>query len=788
MRMLLILLVWVFSAASVGGQTISGDRFRLNTGPCVIRSGSGAPSGGLGGVCDVYIRTDTPYTVYVKVEGSTWAAVTAAAGTSAPYIVGDVIYASSSTALGRLAAATTGQVLASNGTGAAPVYTATPSLTSIGGAANLTLNPTGDLVLGPAGADILPNTGYTQNLGALTNKYLTLHAAELIVETLVAQNTIATIGGRILVGPTTVLTSDLTSGATSIIVKHNQMANGDRVVMQANGNTEWMAIASSASGSGPYTYTVTRDLDSSGANTWTAGDAVFNTGAAGKGFIDLYSYSGILSGNGPTRVGNVRTGTNYNQVSPRWAIGNCNGIYGYSGDNWCVALGDDANAWVKIDDSNGIRMGEAANTYLAITPTGNATFSGSLTVGTGRNQISNTISAPNTTRAIPEIGAAEPGAFSNSFLSVTQGCNLGAAYYPLNSGSCYYTVPGTPANDTQTNVYNWEYPVTAGLRYEWSVYAGLFRAKHVRVLIDWQNAAGSVIWTSAGAFATCDADSTNLDLLSKWCRIHVIDTAPTVASHGQDAVTAFLLINTVHTGETDPYTFYHRLFFGEAGAAQTQPSPWAPGGTSLITGGHLVSDFILGNHLMVTDAANGTGNVVAGITGTVTGGDDVRFWAGDTYANRNSAEFRVTESGALTATSGAIGGWALNSTYLTATTTGGSFDGTSGWAATGDVSMWAGQTYANRATAPFIVYRSGAVALDEVYGTPRPGSDGFGALGLSDRRWGNAHIYDIDLYDKLNWRSGVCTTSEAACAGTFVGTIDIQYNGTTYRIKAFNVP
>jgi len=50
----------------------------------------------------------------------------------------------------------------------------------------------------------------------------------------------------------------------------------------------------------------------------------------------------------------------------------------------------------------------------------------------------------------------------------------------------------------------------------------------------------------------------------------------------------------------------------------------------------------------IRDAANSMG-----LSSTVTGGDDVRFWAGDTFANRASAPFNVTESGALRAT-GAI--------------------------------------------------------------------------------------------------------------------------------------
>lgn len=75
-----------------------------------------------------------------------------------------------------------------------------------------------------------------------------------------------------------------------------------------------------------------------------------------------------------------------------------------------------------------------------------------------------------------------------------------------------------------------------------------------------------------------------------------------------------------------------------------------------------IGGFNIGSNF-IRDSANSMG-----LSSAATGGDDVRFWAGDTFANRASAEFRVTESGALvatnatitgsiTATSGSIGGW-----------------------------------------------------------------------------------------------------------------------------------
>lgn len=210
------------------------------------------------------------------------------------------------------------------------------------------------------GADILPGANYFENLGAIDKKFLTLYAAELWVETLVAQDTIATIGGRILVGPTTSLIAALSTGATTVDVKHNQMASGDCVYMEAAGKVEFMSIDSGPSTiTGGYRYTVTRNLDGSGANQWYAGDAVFNTGQTGNGFIDIYSLRGVKASTeiGPTIVGNIRNSATYNDWSSGWAIGNLKGIYGYSATTFGVAFGKYAAGipHITIDATNGYR-------------------------------------------------------------------------------------------------------------------------------------------------------------------------------------------------------------------------------------------------------------------------------------------------------------------------------------------------------------------------------------------------------------------------------------------------
>lgn len=324
--------------APIAAQTVAGDRFRLNDGPCTARSGTGSPETVVvGNICDTWLRSDGIGGYFIKVSGS-------------------------NTNTGWLQVSTT---------------ITTPL------ALNLTLAPTGDLITAPVGNDIFPGTPYTVNIGSLQNKYLTLFAAELWVETLVAQNTIATIGGRVLVAPTNILTLDLAAAATTITVKYNNFFNGDRIYMEANARVEFMSVTSGASGTGPYTYSVMRDLDGTGANDWAAGDAILDTGQVGNGFIDLYSTAGILSnGSGPAIVGNVRTGTAYNAYAPRWAIGNLNGLYGYASSIYGFAAGNPAATNITADDTNGFRIRSGVTNKFLADVAGNLSIVGDLTVGT----------------------------------------------------------------------------------------------------------------------------------------------------------------------------------------------------------------------------------------------------------------------------------------------------------------------------------------------------------------------------------------------------------------------
>jgi hypothetical protein len=138
-----------------------------------------------------------------------------------------------------------------------------------------------------------PASSYQENLGLISNKWLTLHAAELWVDTLVAQDVIATIGGKIVVAPTTELVVDFGSGSTTMSVKHNNLVTGDRVMLQKDGKFEIVLVGNGPTyNAGPperWNYVVTRNEDGTGANDWDAGDAVVSTGQTGSGFMEIYS-------------------------------------------------------------------------------------------------------------------------------------------------------------------------------------------------------------------------------------------------------------------------------------------------------------------------------------------------------------------------------------------------------------------------------------------------------------------------------------------------------------------
>ena len=84
----------------------------------------------------------------------------------------------------------------------------------------------GDIVFSNTAGDVRPNDDTpTVNLGTSTKKWKDLHAETLRVQTLVNEEVIATIGGRIMVSPSTSLADDLANNATTAKLRHSMTAN-----------------------------------------------------------------------------------------------------------------------------------------------------------------------------------------------------------------------------------------------------------------------------------------------------------------------------------------------------------------------------------------------------------------------------------------------------------------------------------------------------------------------------------------------------------------------------------
>lgn len=251
------------------------------------------------------------------------------------------------------------------------------------------LNSNADLTINLSGNSILPLSGYAYSIGSLSKKFLSLHAAELWVETLVAQNSKATIGGRVLIGETNELTADLSAASNYINVKYNSFSTNDIIYLEANSKIEFMKVLSLISSETEnYEYQVQRNLDGTGANQWYGGDAVFNTGNIGDGFIDLYSIKGIKGASqpGPAISGNVRNSLTFNDWTEHWAIGNLNGLYGYTSNHFGAGFGKYANnsCYVTIDSENGfaIRHKSSSGTEVKVIELdtgGNGYFRGNIT-------------------------------------------------------------------------------------------------------------------------------------------------------------------------------------------------------------------------------------------------------------------------------------------------------------------------------------------------------------------------------------------------------------------------
>jgi len=229
-------------------------------------------------------------------------------------------------------------------------------------------------------------------------------------------------------------------------------------------------------------------------------------------------------------------------------------------------------------------------------------------------------------------------------------------------------------------------------------------------------------------------------------------------------------------------------------------------GRITVTAGGVIGGFDIGSDFL-RDTADSFG-----LASTVTGGDDVRLWAGDTYANRSTADFRVTEAGALVATSatitgaitansGSIGGFTIGSGNMTSNKL--AFQGTNERILVGDATAPLagsgifigkdGSDYEFRVGDPNAKYLhyDGATGfnLNGVYISQAVLASLAQGTALEIQQWQFTGVFSATDNDTVAWTAGTLTTSDgssyaidAGATGNMVATTYIYFsliNSTT---------
>jgi Chaperone of endosialidase len=233
------------------------------------------------------------------------------------YTIGDLLYASSTSALSKLSAVATGQVLVSQGTGTAPAYSATPTLTSLTAAAHyggttssssLTLQST----TGAGSTDsIVFKTGNNGAVTALTiasNGNATfLSTSTTAIGTLSLTNALTVGSGG--TGATTFTANGVLYGnGTSAIQATGVGTTGQILIGNTGSAPSWSSTIPSTAGVTSFsagTTGLTPNTGTTGAITLAGTLAVSN---GGTGATTLTS-NGIVYGNGTGAIQVTSAGT-----------------------------------------------------------------------------------------------------------------------------------------------------------------------------------------------------------------------------------------------------------------------------------------------------------------------------------------------------------------------------------------------------------------------------------------------------------------------------------------------
>ena len=323
---------------------------------------------------------------------------------------------------------------------------------------------------------ILPKGDSLVDIGYINRRFRSLFVSEIYAEKFIAQEVLATTGGRIMVAPTTNLIQDLGDDVTdtTIEVEHNNLNDEDFIMLRSyNVNAiednsededglpvtfEVMTVASGPStvdnGSDPdtYEYTVVRNTDGSGLTTWSKSDAVVNIGhEAGDGWIELTATKTMLQTLGPSISMYARPSdtSTWDDASVVAHIGDIDTFAGISGTRFGAAFGKNltSQATAVSDPFTGLLVDEADGVTIYNTPFKQY-------YGTSLNAYIGPDAAGNTALVIGEgLSEASQGVWTNSKLLFSK--SAGGEYVLTIDGDVSLTGYNTnswPFLETQAEV------------------------------------------------------------------------------------------------------------------------------------------------------------------------------------------------------------------------------------------------------------------------------------------------------------------------------------------------
>jgi hypothetical protein len=235
-------------------------------------------------------------------------------------------------------------------------------------------------------ADMLPAVVDSFDLGSSTLLWRKGWLSEMQA-ILFAKNTISLLGGWFYVTKNQGTIKNMVDESSPVIDFGQAMTLNDIVIFRNAGVVEYVKVGSVLVGTA---YMVTRNLDGSGANSWTQGTPYAVLGQAGAGRIELKAGSSA----GDTRMSIIQQGSSYNAQTEVLRIGDLDGYLGYTSTTYGFGMGSNSGtkANITIDTINGIRIRNGNTDKFVVDNDGNVSLTGNVTLS---NQASITLSGFN---------------------------------------------------------------------------------------------------------------------------------------------------------------------------------------------------------------------------------------------------------------------------------------------------------------------------------------------------------------------------------------------------------